>query len=148
MFKLFKNLTKKEIILIIFSLLLILVQVKLDLTMPDYMSKITVLVQTEGSEMKEILKNGALMLGCAAGSLITTVIVSYMAANIASSFSTVMRSKIFEKIQKFSTEEMKKFSTSSLITRTTNDITQVDMVIGLGLQLLVKAVFTSSKRSP
>ena len=139
MFKLFKNLTKKEIILIIFSLLLILVQVKLDLTMPDYMSKITVLVQTEGSEMKEILKNGALMLGCAAGSLITTVIVSYMAANIASSFSTVMRSKIFEKIQKFSTEEMKKFSTSSLITRTTNDITQVDMVIGLGLQLLVKA---------
>ena len=139
MFKLFKNLTKKEIILIIFSLLLILVQVKLDLTMPDYMSKITVLVQTEGSEMKEILKNGALMLGCAAGSLVTTVIVSYMAANIASSFSTVMRSKIFEKIQKFSTEEMKKFSTSSLITRTTNDITQVDMVIGLGLQLLVKA---------
>ena len=139
MFKLFKNLTKKEIILIIFSLLLILVQVKLDLTMPDYMSKITVLVQTEGSEMKEILKNGALMLGCAAGSLITTVIVSYMAANIASSFSTVLRSKIFEKIQKFSTEEMKKFSTSSLITRTTNDVTQVDMVIGLGLQLLVKA---------
>ena len=139
MFKLFKNLTKKEIILIIFSLLLILVQVKLDLTMPDYMSKITVLVQTEGSEMKEILKNGALMLGCAAGSLVTTVIVSYMAANIASSFSTVIRSKIFEKIQKFSTEEMKKFSTSSLITRTTNDVTQVDMVIGLGLQLLVKA---------
>ena len=139
MFKLFKNLTKKEIILIIFSLLLILVQVKLDLTMPDYMSKITVLVQTEGSEMKEILKNGALMLGCAAGSLVTTVIVSYMAANIASSFSTVLRSKIFAKIQKFSTEEMKKFSTSSLITRTTNDVTQVDMVIGLGLQLLVKA---------
>lgn len=137
--KLFKNLRKKEIIGILIALVLIVIQVWLELTMPDYMSEITRLVQTEGSLMKDIIREGALMLACAFGSLVSSVIVCYLAANIASSFATTIRSKIFRKIQEFGTEEIKKFSTSSLITRTTNDVTQVDMIIGLGLQMMVKA---------
>ncbi len=137
--KLFKNLRKKEIIGILFALVLIIIQVWLELTMPDYMSEITRLVQTEGSLMKDIITQGALMLGCALGSLISSVVVCYLAANIASSFATTIRTKIFRKIQEFGTEEIKKFSTSSLITRTTNDVTQVDMIIGMGLQMMVKA---------
>ena len=107
--------------------------------MPEYMSTITRLVQTEGSEMSEIIKNGVMMLSCALGSLISSVIVCFLAAYIASGFAQNIRTKIFNKIQSFSTSEMKKFQTSSLITRTTNDVTQVDMVIGMGLQLMVKA---------
>lgn len=137
--KLFKNLTKKEIIGIVIALCLVVFQVWLELTMPDYMSEITRLVQTEGSLMKDIIHQGALMLSCALGSLISSVAVCYLAANIASSFATTIRMKIFRKIQEFGTEEIKKFSTSSLITRTTNDVTQVDMIIGLGLQMMVKA---------
>ena len=139
MFKLFKNLTKKELIGILFSLILIVFQVWLDLKMPDYMSAITKLVQTEGSLMSDIITQGVYMLLCAAGSLVASIIVCYLAANIASSFATTIRKKLFRKIQEYGTEEIKKFSTSSLITRTTNDITQVDMIIGLGLQMLVKA---------
>lgn len=137
--KLFKNLTKKEIIGIVIALCLVVFQVWLELTMPDYMSEITRLVQTEGSLMRDIIHQGALMLSCALGSLISSVAVCYLAANIASSFATTIRMKIFRKIQEFGTEEIKKFSTSSLITRTTNDVTQVDMIIGLGLQMMVKA---------
>lgn len=139
MIKLFRYLKKKEIIGILISLVLVIVQVWLELTMPDYMSEITRLVQTEGSLMSDILIAGGKMCLCALGSLISSIIVCFLASNIASSFATVIRSKIFEKTGKFSIAEMKKFSTSSLITRTTNDVTQVDMVIGLGLQMLVKA---------
>lgn len=139
MLKLFKNLTKKEIIGIVIGLLLVIFQVWLELTMPEYMSKITQLVQTEGSLMRDILKQGGMMLLCAFGSLISSVIVCYLAANIASSFATTIRSLIFKHIQEFGTEEIKKFSTSSLITRTTNDVTQVDMIIGMGLQMMAKA---------
>ena len=139
MLKLFKNLKKKEIIGIIISIVLVVFQVWLELTMPEYMSEITRLVQTEGSEMSEIIKNGVMMLSCALGSLISSVVVCFLAAYIASGFAQNIRTKIFNKIQSFSTSEMKKFQTSSLITRTTNDVTQVDMVIGMGLQLMVKA---------
>lgn len=139
MIKLFRYLKKKEIIGILISLVLVIVQVWLELTMPDYMSEITRLVQTEGSLMSDILIAGGKMCLCAFGSLISSIVVCFLASNIASSFATVIRSKIFEKTGKFSIAEMKKFSTSSLITRTTNDVTQVDMVIGLGLQMLVKA---------
>lgn len=139
MFKLFKNLTKKDILFIIISLTLVVFQVWVELRMPDYMSSITRLVQTEGSKMSDIIHEGALMLACACASLVSSCIVGYYAANIASSFATTIRSKIFNKIQEYSSEEMKKFETSSLITRTTNDVTQVDMIIGLGLQMLVKA---------
>ncbi len=137
--KLFKNLTKKQIGLIVFSLILIVFQVWLELKMPDYMSIVTKLVQTEGSKMSDILKNGGYMLLCAGGSLVSAIIVGYLAANLASGFATTIRNLIFRKIQEFGTEEIKKFSTSSLITRTTNDVTQVDMIIGLGLQMMVKA---------
>lgn len=139
MLKLFKNLTKKEILYILISLVLIVFQVWLELKMPDYMSAITRLVQTEGSEMKDIIEQGLYMLLCAGGSLISAVIVGFFAATTASSFATTLRKILFEKIQRLSLNEMKKFSVSSLITRTTNDITQVDMIIGMGLQMMAKA---------
>ncbi len=139
MFKLFKNLTKKEILCILISLVLIVFQVWLELRMPDYMSAITRLVQTEGSEMSEILEQGMYMLLCAGASLASSVVVGFFAATTASSFATTIRGLLFNKIQKLSMHEMKKFSVSSLITRTTNDITQIDMIIGLGLQMMVKA---------
>ncbi len=139
MLKLFKNLTKMEIIGIIIALVLVVFQVWLDLTMPDYMSEITKLVQTEGSLISDILIAGSKMLLCALGSLVSAIVVCYLAANIASGFATTIRTKIYKKIGDFGITEMKKFSTSSLITRTTNDVTQVDMIIGMGLQMMVKA---------
>ena len=139
MLKLFKNLTKKEILCILISLILIVFQVWLELKMPDYMSSITQLVQTEGSKMSEILTQGFYMLLCAFGSLISAIVVGFFAATTASSFATTLRKILFDKIFKLSTNEMKKFSVSSLITRTTNDITQVDMIIGMGLQMMAKA---------
>lgn len=139
MFKLFKKFNKKDIIYMIICISLIVVQVWLELKMPDYMSSITRLVQTEGSTMKEIIEQGAYMLGCALGSLISAIFVGYLAANIASSYSMTLRELIFNKVENFGTEEIKKFSTSSLITRTTNDVTQIEMLVGLGLQMLIKA---------
>lgn len=143
MLKLFKNFGKKEWLYITISVLLIIVQVWLELKMPDYMSAITKLVKTEGSAISEILKNGGFMLLCALGSLCSAIFVGYFIANLASSFSTKLRKRIFSKVEELSTNEIKAFSTSSLITRTTNDITQVEMLIGMGLQLLVKAPITA-----
>lgn len=139
MIKLLRKLKRKDILLILICLLLIVLQVFLELKMPDYMSSITQLVQTEGNEMSEIIEQGVYMLLCAAGSLISAIIVGYIAAIVASSYSMTLRGLIFKKVQKFNTEEMKKFQTSSLITRTTNDVTQMEMFIGLGLQLMIKA---------
>ena len=110
MFKLFKNLSKKDIVRILFCLILVVLQVWLDLKMPDYMSAITRLVQTDGSKMSDILRQGSYMLSCAFGSLISAIIVGYFAANIASSFATTIRRKIFNKIENFGMQEMKKFS--------------------------------------
>lgn len=143
MLKLIKNFNKKEWGLILVSLLLIIVQVWLDLKMPDYMSEITKLVQTEGSKMADILRNGGYMLLCAFGSLIAAIIVGYLVSHISSSFSMKVREKLFNKVENLSTHEVKQFSTNSLITRTTNDITQVEMLIGMGLQLLIKAPITA-----
>ena len=140
---LLKKITKKEIIYIILSLVLIIVQVWLDLKMPDYMSEITILVQTEGSEISDILVQGGYMMLCAAGSLISACIVGFLAAYIATSFSAKLREELFAKVEEFSMEEMNKFSVSSLITRTTNDVTQVEMLIAMGLQLMVKAPITA-----
>ena len=139
MFKLFKNLSKKDRLYIVICLILIVFQVWLELKMPDYMSEITCLVQTEGSKMKDIVEQGIYMLLCAGGSLASAVVVGYFAAQVASSFSATVRSKIFRKIQEFGIQEMKKFQTSSLITRTTNDVNQVEMLIGMGLQVMAKA---------
>ena len=143
MLKLLKNLGKKEIILAIISLILIIAQVWLDLKMPDYMSEITVLVQTEGSEMSEIIKNGAYMISCALGSLISAVIVGFLASNISATFSMTVRKRIFDKVGNLAMHEVKSFSTSSLITRTTNDITQIQMLVAMGMQLMIKAPITA-----
>ena len=143
MIKLLKNLKKKEWLLVLLSFGLIILQVWLDLKMPDYMSEITVLVQTEGSELSEIIKNGAYMLACAFGSLISAMVVGYLASNISASFSMIVRKKLFNKVGDLAISEVKGFSTSSLITRTTNDITQVEMLIAMGLQLLIKAPITA-----
>ena len=139
MIKLFKKFNKKDIILIVVCISLIIFQVWLDLKLPDYMSAITRLVQTEGSKMSEIIEQGAYMLACAVGSLLSAVCVGYLAANIASSFSKTIRKEVFDKVGAFGTEEIKKFSTSSLITRTTNDVTQIEMFVGMGLQMMIKA---------
>lgn len=143
MFKLIKNFKKKDWLIIIVSIALIVMQVWFELKMPDYMSKVTVLVQTEGSKMSEILKNGGYMLMCAFVSLVAAVIVGYLIALFASGFSRNLRSKLFRKVEDMSMSEVKEFSPNSLITRTTNDITQVEMFIGFGLQLLIKAPITA-----
>ena len=143
MLKLFKNFTKKDYLLILISLLLIVFQVWLDLKIPDYMSEITKLVQTEGSQMSDILYQGGFMLLCAFGSLVSAIIVCYLTSLISASFSLNLRKNLFEKVENFSMQEIKKFSTSSLITRTTNDITNIQMFISMGMQLIIKAPITA-----
>ena len=143
MLKLIKNFTKKEWILALICLVLVVTQVCLELKMPDYMSEITKLVQTEGSQMKDILVNGGYMLTCALGSLVAAVITGYITSRISSNFSKTIRKKLFNKVEDLAMQEVKQFSTSSLITRTTNDITQIEMLIAMGLQLLIKAPITA-----
>jgi ATP-binding cassette subfamily B protein len=143
MIKLLKNLGKKEWLLSIICFILIVGQVWLELKMPDYMSEITVLVQTEGSQMSDIIENGVYMLLCAFGSLFSAIIVGYLVSNISATFSMNVRDKLFDKVEKLAMNEIKKFSTSSLITRTTNDITQIQMVVSMGLQLMIKAPITA-----
>ena len=143
MLKLIKNFTKKEWILALTCLVLVVTQVWLELKMPDYMSEITKLVQTEGSQMKDILVNGGYMLTCALGSLVAAVITGYITSRISSNFSKTIRKKLFNKVEDLAMQEVKQFSTSSLITRTTNDITQIEMLIAMGLQLLIKAPITA-----
>lgn len=143
MFKLFKNFTKKDYLLIFISFIFILVQVWLDLKLPDYMSEITKLVQTEGSKMSAILENGGYMLLCAFGSLLSAILVGYISSNVSANFSKTIRKKLFNKVENLGIAEVKNFSTSSLITRTTNDITQIQMFISMGLQLLIKAPVTA-----
>ena len=143
MIKLLKNLGKKEWFLALICLTLIIGQVWLELKIPDYMSEITVLVQTEGSEMSEIVKNGGYMIACAFGSLISAIIVGYLASGISATFSMKVRKKLFNKVGNLAMNEVKEFSTSSLITRTTNDITQIQMLVAMGLQLSIKAPITA-----
>ena len=143
MFKLLKNLKKRDVLLFLVVVAGICFQVWLDLKLPDYMSEITRLVQTEGSEMSEIIKNGALMMACALGSLAGAVLVGYLTANISASFSKSVRKTLFSKVENLSMAEIKKFSVASLITRTTNDITQVQMFLAMGMQMLVKAPITA-----
>ena len=139
MFKLFKNFTKKDIAAIITCIALIVFQVWLDLRLPDYMSEITKLVQTEGSTIGEILIQGGYMMACAFGSLLSSFVVGYIASKLSANFSYTLRGKVYNKVLSFGTEEIKNFQTSSLITRTTNDVTQLEMIIAMGLQMLIKA---------
>ncbi len=143
MFKILKNFRKKDVLLILICIALIAFQVYLDLKLPDYMSEITRLVQTEGSKISSVLEQGSYMMLCAFGSLIDAIIVGYLSSFISATFSMNLRKKLFEKVQSFGMEEMKKFKTSSLITRTTNDITNIQMFISMGLQMLIKAPITA-----
>lgn len=143
MIKLLKNLTKKEVFLILISCGLIFLSVDLELKMPDYMATITKLVQTEGSKMKDIITNGGYMLLCAFGSLICSIVVGFFISYISSKFSMNIRTKLFNKVEDLGMEEVKAFNPSSLITRTTNDVTQIEMLLGMGLQLLIKAPITA-----
>lgn len=139
MIKLFKNFNKKDILIILTCILIMFFQVWIELRLPEYMSEITRLIQTDGSTMKEILISGGMMLLCAFGSAISTVFIGYLASGLSASFSMNLRAKLFKKVQKLSTSEMKRFQTSSLITRTTNDVNQIEMLIAMGLQAMIKA---------
>lgn len=142
MTKIFKNLNKKDYFLMPIIILLIVLQVYLELRIPEYMTQITTLVKTSGT-INEILTQGIYMTLCAFLSLISSVIVGYIVANITANFSLNVRRKLFTKVNDFSLEEIKKFSTSSLITRTTNDVTNLEMLLSMGLQLLIKAPITA-----
>lgn len=139
MLKIFSYLKKREWLFALCSLFFIVIQVWLDLKLPDYMSEITTLVQSEGSELSDILSAGASMLGCALGSLAATFVVGYFAAKIAAGLSKRLREMVYDKTMSFSMEEIGHFSTASLITRSTNDITQIQMFVAMGLQALIKA---------
>ncbi len=139
MIRIFRYLKLKEWLMALFSLIFVVAQVWLDLKSPDYMSEITMLVQTPGSAMSDIWLAGGKMLLCTLGSLTAAVIVGFFAARIAASFSKRLRSLLFNKVEAFSMEEINRFSTDSLITRSTNDITQVQMLITMGLMLIIKA---------
>ena len=139
MIKLLKNLPKRNWLMMFFAIGFVVLQVWLDLTIPDYMADITALVQTDGSKMADIMAAGGKMLLCAFGSLAATVVVAIISSKIASDFSAVLRAKLFNKVQGFSMEEIGRFSTASLITRSTNDVTQVQMFITIGFQVLIKA---------
>ena len=143
MLKLLKNLNKKDWLYVFISAILIVFQVWLELKMPDYMSNITQLVQTKGAAMSDILREGGYMLLCAFGSLVSAFIVGYFTSSISASFSYRTRGKLFRKVEDISTYEIKKFSPSSLITRTTNDITQIEFLIAMGLTLMIKAPITA-----
>lgn len=139
MIRIFKNLRKREWLFILISVAFIALQVWLDLKLPDYMAEITKLVVSEGSKMKDVLTNGGMMLLCALGSLVLSVCVGYLAAQIAARFSFNLREKVYNKVMSFSDEEINGFSTASLITRSTNDITQLQMFVAMGLQVFIKA---------
>ena len=139
MIKLLKNLPKRNWFMMLFAIGFVVLQVWLDLTIPDYMADITALVQTDGSKMADIMAAGGKMLLCAFGSLAATVVVAIISSRIASDFSAVLRAKLFNKVQGFSMEEIGRFSTASLITRSTNDVTQVQMFVTMGFQVLIKA---------
>ena len=139
MLKLFKNLRKKDIFYALICALLVVFQVWLELKMPDYMSNITQLVQTKGASMPDILRQGGYMLLCAFGSLVSAGIIGYFSSLVAASFSFRTRGKIFKKVEDLPLEEVKKFRVSSLITRTTNDIAQMEMLLSMGLHLMIKS---------
>ena len=139
MLRIFKNFRKQEVVLALFSVVFVVAQVWLELKLPDYMREITSLITTQDSAMHDILIAGGKMLLCAFGSLLVTVLVAVCASRIASNFSAIVRGKLFDKVQSFSMEEIERFSTASLITRSTNDVTQVQMLIVMGLSIMLRA---------
>ena len=155
MLRILKHLRWKEWLLVAACVVLIVGQVQLDLALPDYMSEITRLVQTEGSQMSDILLAGGKMLLCALGSMLLTVCTTFFTAQIASRFSARLRGEMYRKVVGFSNEEINRFSTASLITRTTNDITQMQQIITMGLRMICYApilgiggIFMALSKSP
>jgi len=136
--KILNYLNSKEKGMVLIGILFVVVQVWLELKMPEYMSGITLLVETPGSEINEILQNGGYMLLCALGSMAASIVTGYFAAKVAASLAQKLRSRMFRKVMGFYNEELGYFSTASLITRSTNDITQVQMLVAMGLQIITK----------
>lgn len=143
MIKILKNLNKRDGLLFLIVTLFVICQVYLDLKLPDFMSEITILLQNGNGKMNDILVNGLYMILCAFGSLLVAVFNGYIISKITSDFSYNIRDKIFKKVTSLSMKEIKEFSTSSLITRTTNDVNQMEMFVGMGSQLLIKAPITA-----
>ena len=139
MFNLFKKLNKKQSLIILVSIVFIAFQVYLDLKLPDYMQEITSLLQSSSTKIKDILIPGGKMLSCAFLSLLGAFITGYLTSLLSSSFSKNLRSDIFRKVNDLEEAKIKGFTTSSLITRTTNDVTQIQMFLSMGLQLMIKA---------
>lgn len=139
----FKSFDKKNVITFIAIILLVIGQVYFELKMPDYMSEITRLVETEGSEMSDILKNGGYMLLCALGSFAIAVFTDFLVAGLTATITKRIRKKLFTKVEDMATNEIKQFSTSSLLTRTTNDISQIQMTLAMGTQLIIRAPVTT-----
>ena len=139
MLKLIGRLRRNDILMALLCSLLVLGQIYFDLELPDYMSDLTVLIETPGSTMGDILHTGLEMLGCTLASAVLCVICGYLTAKVAAGFALTIRERVFNKIADFGQHEMMSFSVPSLINRTTNDITQVQMVIAMGLQLIIKA---------
>ncbi len=139
MLKILKKLNKKEWSLVALSIIFVVGQVWLDLKIPDYMSKITRLIMTPGNSIKDVWSTGGYMLLFALGSAFLAFIVGFFAAKIAAGLAKRLRGEVFDKVQNFSVNEIKKFSTPSLITRSTNDVGQVQMIVAMGLQVIVKA---------
>lgn len=137
--KLFRYLSAKEWLFCLFSLVFVFVQVVLDLMIPDYMSRITTLIETPGSAIGDVWSAGGMMLLCAFGSLVSSVAVCFFASRIAANFSKRLRKEMFYKVESFTLEEINAFSTASLITRSTNDVSQVQMMVVMSLQVVVKA---------
>lgn len=143
MFKLLKNYSWKEVFWILVVVALVSLQVHFDLKLPDYMSEITRLVETEGSAMSDTIHNGVMMIGCAFASLLAAIVVGYIASNLSAMLSLRIRKTLFDKVERLDLESYQKFSTGSLITRTTNDITQIQMFVAMGLQMMIKAPITA-----
>lgn len=143
MFRLFRNLKGRDYAFMLLTLVVICTQVWLELKMPDYMSEITVLVQSASGITNEILYNGGFMLLCAFGAFLTNAISGYFISMIAADFSMNTRKELFDKVERLSLHDIKTFSTSSLITRTTNDITQVQMLLSMGIRMLIRAPLTA-----
>ena len=139
MLKILKYLKRNEWVFVLFSVAFIAVQVWLDLKLPDYMAEITTLIQTEGTTVTDLMAPGAYMLLCAVGSMVAAVIVGFFAARVAAGLAKRLRGQVFDKTLSFSMEEMNRFSTASLITRSTNDITQIQLIIAMGMQVIIKA---------
>lgn len=139
MIKLLKNLKRREIIMAVICALLILGQIYFDLTLPDYMTDITKLINSPDPQTADIMSIGLKMLGCALASALLAVVCGYLAARVASGFSYTVREKVFGHVMDFSSEQLSRFAVPSLITRTTNDITQLQMIVAMGLQMMIKS---------